>query len=111
MKLEGNCTETVIAWLIKLLKMCRHKKTFQLTAVRKELFAFINGVTCHQRTPATHVLVFMISSEDRRKKPYALLVQCVPYKGLTNAKIRQLANNIISEMVKRKMNVAGTYVE
>ena len=79
----------------------------QLTAVHKQLFAFIKGVTRHQRTPATHVLVFMINSEDRRKKPYALPVQCIPYKGLTDAKIRQLANSIISEMVKRKMNVAG----
>ena len=50
----------------------------QLTAVRKELFAFIKGVTRHQQTPATRVLVFMISSEDRMKKSYALLVQCVP---------------------------------
>jgi len=80
----------------------------QLTTVRTKLLAFIKGVTRHQRTPATHVLVFMISSEDRRKKPYALPIQCIPYKGLTDAKICWLANNIISEMVKQKMNVAGT---
>ncbi|XP_065889311.1 uncharacterized protein [Dysidea avara] len=49
----------------------------------------------------------MISTEDRRRKPYALPVQCVPYKGLSDSKVRDLANNIISEMVKRKMNVAG----
>jgi len=80
----------------------------QLTTVRTKLLAFIKGVTRHRRIPATHILVFMISNEDRRKKPYALPIQCIPYKGLTDAKIRQLANNIISEMVKRKMNVAGT---
>ena len=56
------------------------------------------------------ILVFMISSEDRRKKPYALPVQCVPYKGLSDCKVRDLANNIISEMVKRKMNVAGNSI-
>jgi len=80
----------------------------QLTTVRTKLFAFIKGVTHHQRTPTTHVLAFMISSEDRRKKPYALPIQCIPYKGLTDAKIHQLSNNIIAEMVKRKMNNAGT---
>lgn len=49
----------------------------------------------------------MISSEERRKKPYALPVQCVPYKALTDAKIRDLANKIVIEMRKQKMNVAG----
>ena len=82
----------------------------QLSKLRQELTSFIKGVTRHQRTPATHVLVFMISTEDRRRKPYALPVQCIPYKGLTDAKIRELANKIIAEMTKRKMHVAGGYV-
>jgi len=59
----------------------------QLTTIHTKLLAFIKGVTCHQRIPATHVLVFMTSSEDRRKKPYALSIQCIPYKGLSDAKI------------------------
>ena len=53
----------------------------------------------------------MINSEDQRKKPYALPGQCIPYKGLSDMKIYQLANNIISEMVKQEMNVAGTYIK
>ena len=64
----------------------------QLSNVRQKLVSFIKGVTRHQRTPATHILVFMISSEERRRKPYALPVQCVPYKTLTDSKIRSLAN-------------------
>ena len=66
-----------------------------LRSLRLKLTSFIKGVTRHQRTPATHVLVFMISTEDRRTKPYALPVQCIPYKGLTDAKICELANKII----------------
>jgi len=81
----------------------------QLCTFRRKLVSFIKGVTRHQWTPATHILVFMISTEDRRRKPYALPVQCIPYVGLGDAKIRELANNIITEMVKRKMNVAGNY--
>jgi len=50
----------------------------------------------------------MISAEDRRRKPYALPTQCIPYVGLSDAKIRELTNKIITEMVKRKMNIAGT---
>ena len=49
----------------------------------------------------------MISSEDRRRKPYALPVQCIPYKSIGDAAVRELANKIIRETVKRKMNVAG----
>jgi len=66
---------------------------------------FVKEVTVHQWTPATHVLVFMISGEDQRKKPYALPVQCIPYKDLIIAKIRKLANNITSKMVKLKINL------
>lgn len=83
----------------------------QLKNVRQQLVSFIKGVTRHQRTPATHILVFMISSEERRRKPYALPVQCVPYKSLTDSKVRCLANEIVNEMKKRKMNVTGIVLE
>jgi len=49
----------------------------------------------------------MISNEERDKKPYALPIQCLPYKGLSDAKVRELANKIILEMVRRGMKVVG----
>ena len=67
----------------------------QLKDICKQLAVFIKGVTRHQRTPATHVLVFMISNEERDKKPYTLPVQCILYKGLSDSMVRQLANKII----------------
>lgn len=79
----------------------------RLSAVRQRMTTFIRAVSRHKRTPATHILVFMISPEGRNKKPYALPVQCLPYKGITDAKARLLANEVISEMTKRKMKVAG----
>ena len=79
----------------------------QLTSIRQSLISFIKGIIRHQRTAATHILVFMISCEERRTKPYALPVQCIPYKGLGDMKIRKLANNVIQEMVNRNMKVAG----
>lgn len=60
-----------------------------LSDVRQKLHSFTKGVTRHQCTPATHILV-MISSEERRRKPYSLPVQCVPYKALTDSKIHYL---------------------
>ena len=79
----------------------------QLTSIQQSLISFITGITRHQRTAATHILVFMISCEERRTKPYAIPVQCIPYKGLGDVKICNLANTVILEMVKRNMKVAG----
>lgn len=80
----------------------------QLKNIRQRLIIFIKGATRHKCTAATHVLVFMINGEERKTKPYALPVQCIPYKGLPDIKVHELANNIIQEMVKRKMKVRGT---
>jgi len=79
----------------------------QLSSIRGKTVAFITSITRHQRTPASHILVLMISNEERNKKPYALPVQCILYKGLSDSKVRQIANKVISEMAKRGMKVAG----
>ena len=55
----------------------------------------------------SHILVFMISAQDRQRKPYALPVQYILYKGMCDTMVHDLANKIISEIVKQKMNVAG----
>ena len=79
----------------------------QLSDLRSECTHFVKGITRFKRTAATHLMVFMISHEHRDRKPYALPVQCLPYTGLSEAKMRSLANEIIKEMVKRNMKVAG----
>ena len=61
----------------------------------------------HQRTAATHIMVFMISPESRNHKPYALPVQCLPITVLKDQQCRELANQIIAAMVKRNMKVVG----
>ena len=43
------------------------------------------------------------------KKPYAIPIQCIPYKSLSDFKVRELANLIVGEMTSRKMKVAGMY--
>ena len=79
----------------------------RLRTIRQKAAAFVKGIVCHQRNAATHVLVYMISLEERNKKPYALLVQCLPYRGISDAKVRKLADQILQEMVKRNMKIAG----
>ena len=82
----------------------------QLSDLRSECTRFVKGVTRSKRIAATHLMVFMISHECRDRKPYALPMQCLPYVGLSEAKMRSLANNINKEMVNRNMKVAGLYL-
>lgn len=82
----------------------------KLTSFREKLTALYKSVTRYRRTAATHILVIMISPEDRKTKPYALPVQCVPYKGLKDMEVRELIDKVIEEMVGRGMKVAGMYI-
>ena len=75
--------------------------------VREELLEAIKKLSKHQRTAATHVFVFMLSTESRSRKPYSLPVQCLPIRGLRDRTVRDLLNKIILCMKERNMNVAG----
>lgn len=79
----------------------------RLTKLRPRLMEFIKQSTHHHRVAATHVLVIMISPEDRSKKSYALPVQCIPYAGMPHQMLRTLLNTLVKEMVDRNMSVAG----
>ena len=71
-----------------------------LSNLRPRLTDFVKLATRQRRVAATHVLVIMISSEERSVKPYALPVQCIPYVGITHEKLRSIVNNLIQEMAK-----------
>ena len=51
----------------------------RLSQVKSLLQDIVKGFYRYRRTAATHVLVIMISTETRTKKPYALPIQCLPY--------------------------------
>ena len=72
----------------------------QLQLFRDSLYLFVKNVTQHRRHPATHIFVFMISPEERRMKPYAIQVQCIPCAGLSDAKVRELLNKLIEQMTE-----------
>lgn len=78
----------------------------RLTSLRGKLQPLLQGVY-RFRPAAAHIFVFMISSEQRDTKRYAVPVQCVPYASLKDSECRQLTNAIIGEMKKRGMKVAG----
>ena len=81
-----------------------------ISELKDILSVVIKGIYRYRRTAATHVLVVMISTETRSKKPYALPVQCVPYASFKDSELRTLLNVVIKAMVELGMKVAGTYV-
>ena len=79
----------------------------QLGSFKDKMLKYANSVVKYRRTVATHLLVFMISPEQRSRKPYALPVQCVPYSSLGDEDVRSLCDKLIREMVNCGMKVAG----
>ena len=90
----------------------------KLYDLKKRLSEFVKGVfpiSCllllglykHKRTAATHIMVVMISSESRVRKPYALPVQCFSYVGITVNQMRAILDRVITAMKARNMAVNG----
>lgn len=79
----------------------------RLTDLRQRMRKFVKGIVPFQRTAATHIAVYMISDEQRIKKPYAIPIQCMPYRGMNGTLGRRLVKSIVAEMYRRGMNVSG----
>ena len=68
---------------------------------------YLRNLFKKKRTPATHVMVTMLSDEKRNYKPYALPVQYLPCQTLKDQFVRDLNGKLKEEMKARDMNVAG----
>ena len=55
---------------------------------------YIKGVTTKRREAASHLLVFMVSDEQRSSKPYAIPIRALPYKSITDDMVRRLRDEI-----------------
>lgn len=82
-----------------LASRCQH--------IRERILSFVKRTVKYRRTAATHVLVVMISPEERNSKPYALTIQCIAYKSIKDSEIRDICNNVVKKMTLREMKVAG----
>ena len=78
-----------------------------LTLLKVDLQTFTRNVFKKKRVPASHFMVFMISSERRNKKPYALPVWYLPYASETDATIRTWTKRLKEAMVNCGINVVG----
>ena len=59
------------------------------------------------REAATHLMLFMISEEQRNMKPYAVLVRAMPFKTMPDAKVREVKYELSAKMRDYGMTVAG----
>ena len=61
-----------------------------LSKLRKDLGEYEKGLYVKKREAASHLLLFMISDEQRSHKPYAIPVRVLKYKSISDAKLREL---------------------
>lgn len=78
-----------------------------LTSMISSLLTYLKDLFSKKRIAATHVLVFMISDELRNRKPYAIPVRFMPYKSLTDSKLRELEVQLEEAMRNAGMTVVG----
>ncbi|XP_066278595.1 uncharacterized protein [Branchiostoma lanceolatum] len=65
-----------------------------------------------KRQPAaSHVLVIMVSDEERNHKPYALPIQYVPYASLKDQWVRDLTRTVKEVMTRLGLSVVGTVTD
>ena len=67
----------------------------RLNSVQEQMLDAVKRLCKQQRVAATHILVFMVSSESRSHKPYALPVQYLPICGIKDSTIRSMANKLL----------------
>lgn len=79
----------------------------KLTALRKDLEVYVKGVTVKRREAASHLMVFMVSDEQRATKPYAIPIRALPYKSITDGEVRRLRDEIRDIMYDLDMLAVG----
>lgn len=81
-----------------------------LSSLRKDLEVYVKGLYSKKREAASHLLMFMISDEQRNSKPYAIPVRVLKYKSITDAKIRSLKEDMNQVMKQIGMTTVGMHV-
>ncbi len=79
----------------------------KLTKLRENLLVYVQQLFVKFREAASHLLVFMIAAESRDIKPYAVLVRALPFKGISDAKVRELRDQLVEKMQEKGLVTVG----
>ena len=78
-----------------------------LRKIEKNMLQYYKDLYSKKRSPASHLLVFMIADELRNVKPYAIPIQFMPIKTITDDQIRKLELDIETSMKTNGMVPVG----
>ena len=78
-----------------------------LIFMKSGLLVYLKDLYTKKHTAASHMLVFMIADELRNRKPYAIPVRFMPYRSLTDSKLRELELQLEEAMKNVGMRVVG----
>ena len=107
---QGNGFINKLTNFMEQIKMGEpNKVTENLHCFKTSALQYLRELYTKKRSPASHLLIFMISDELRSRKPYANPVRFLPYHSLTDAKLRDLELEVESDMKSLGMNVVGKY--
>ncbi len=79
----------------------------QLADLREELLPYLKNLFLKHCDVASHLLIFMISDEKRNMKPYAIPVRAMPFRSITDAKVRELRDELRDALTSRGLVVVG----
>ena len=79
----------------------------EISTLRNQLLNYAKNLYGKKRTAATHLFVFMITDESRNLKPYAVPVRVLPFKSVTDKKVRELEEELRTAMTSIGMSVVG----
>lgn len=79
----------------------------EVSTLRNQLLNYVKSLYGKKRTAATHLFVFMIADESRNLKPYAVPVRVLPFKSVTDKKVRELEEELRNAMTSIGMPVVG----
>lgn len=80
-----------------------------VAVLKKEMELYVKGLTTKKREAASHLFLFMISDELRNFKPYAVPVHVLKYKSITDAKMRELKEELRKAIIECGMTTVGMY--
>jgi len=75
-----------------------HNIPRKLVSIRKKLLNFVKRTVYFRRTPATHIFVFMLSSDRRDLKALCTASAVFPHAGLAEVDMRRLILALCREM-------------
>ena len=71
---------------------------------------YLKDLYSKKRITASHLQTFMIADELQNRKPYAIPVWFLPYRSLTDGKLRELEVQLEEAMRGARMTVVGIYM-